>query len=175
MLIIFSAGSPPAQVYRYMYNDIIRIADFGRLFSLADIQAYKANGHPAVHLRPRDLPKTKSPAGFTGKCGGCGRCLSSDWTYCSLYCRLGLEWDPAMGGTGAGASLSPGAETRTASVSREPRAAKATWSDDEFDTAERTASATGTAALRNKRRAPVGTLKGAKRRKPECPARSSLF
>jgi hypothetical protein len=58
-----------------MYNDIIRTGDFGRHAPLADIQAYKANGHNAVHLRPRELTKTKSPPSFTSR----SACVRVSW------------------------------------------------------------------------------------------------
>jgi hypothetical protein len=72
-----------------MYHDIVRVAAVNHLVDLSGIQQYRANGHPAVHLRPMGPPANKSP--YNSMCdGGCGRCLDPQWTYCSLSCKLGL-------------------------------------------------------------------------------------
>ncbi|GAB4815526.1 hypothetical protein N2152v2_002572 [Parachlorella kessleri] len=85
------AGGECIQVYRYMYNDVIRLEDFGHLLDLEGIQTYLANNHHAVHLRPWEVSKGKSPVGFTNSCeGGCGRMLYTKWRFCSLRCKLAL-------------------------------------------------------------------------------------
>jgi hypothetical protein len=72
-----------------MYHDIVRVAAVNHLIDLSGIQQYRANGHPAVHLRPMGPPANKSP--YSSMCdGGCGRCLDPQWAYCSLSCKLGL-------------------------------------------------------------------------------------
>eukprot|EP00887_Chlorella_sp_A99_P003090 scaffold9.g3090.t1 len=78
-----------SDVYRYMYNDVLRIADVAGLTDqLEGVQFYRANQHPAVHLRPRELPTNRtSQAAFTRSCGHCGRSLK-EWSYCSLECKL---------------------------------------------------------------------------------------
>lgn len=91
------------QLYRYMYHDIVRVAAVNHLIDLSGIQQYRANGHPAVHLRPMGPPANKSP--YSSMCdGGCGRCLDPQWAYCSLSCKLGLagavgDGDRAADGT----------------------------------------------------------------------------
>jgi hypothetical protein len=168
-----ACGAEAFQVYRYMYHDVIRIANFRPLLPdlLADIQAYKANGHPAVHLRQREMPKTKSPAGFTGRCGGCGRCLSSEWTYCSLACKLGIEGCPGATTPGGAptAAAGGGGGLATASHSAEPR--RRAWSDDESHGGAGGAPARRTRGVQ-RARTPVAPLAGAKRRKMALPRRS---
>lgn len=79
---------PCFQVYRYMYHDVVRVADIAPLVDVSGIQQYQANGHPAVHLRPKSigLKKAKSPVSFTSRCGGCNRSLTPQWKYCSILC-----------------------------------------------------------------------------------------
>ena len=80
---------PCFQVYRYMYHDVVRVVDIAPLVDVSGIQQYQANGHPAVHLRPKSTfgqKKAKSPVSFTGRCGGCKRSLTPQWKYCSILC-----------------------------------------------------------------------------------------
>ena len=82
-------GGRVIQIYRYMYQDIIRVENVKGLVDLSGIQQYRANDHPAVHLRPVPPPSNKSP--YTTQCqGGCGRFLDPQWTFCSLACKLGM-------------------------------------------------------------------------------------
>ena len=77
-------------MYRYMYHDVVRVATVNDLINLDGIQQYKANNHPAVHLRPMGPPLNKSP--YTSFCqGNCGRFLDPRWDFCSLSCKLGLQ------------------------------------------------------------------------------------
>lgn len=77
------------QMYRYMYQDVVRVAAVSNLIDLSGIQQYRANSHLAVHLRPMGPPTNKSP--YLSECqGGCGRCLDPQWAYCSLGCKMGI-------------------------------------------------------------------------------------
>lgn len=143
----------PLQVYRYMKNDVIRTRDFRQL-PLSDIQDYKVNNHPAVHLRPR-VVNEKSPAAFTARCRGCDRCMTPEFSYCCLTCKLGE----------ASGVLPPAAVTRTKSLGSEQ------WRSQSSDE-EATNSAPPERVSRKVAAFKQGRVIGAKRRKLTTPERS---
>ncbi len=188
------------QLYRYMYHDIVRVSAVNYLFDLSGIQQYRANGHPAVHLRPMGPPANKSP--YSSVCdGGCGRCLDPLWAYCSLSCKLGLTEEGANfhnntcggvmayvtsscgGGGGGGNLLKKGEKRTTKHHGSVTNLAGVTASNSEEDeeyyyhhhhhySNATTHRAHGSSGGGGYRRALMVSLKGAKRRKSIYPVRS---
>ena len=79
------------QVRRYVYQDVVRLADIAPYFCPSQIQAYVINGAEVVFLRPR--PSSKVPDRQDEKiepCRACGRHCRAPTTFCSLTCKVGL-------------------------------------------------------------------------------------
>jgi hypothetical protein len=131
-----------------MYNDVVRVADAGPAAAAAGaplrgVQDYKANNNAAVHLRAREPPKTKSPAAFAARCGGCDRAMQPEFVWCSIECRLAAPARAAGSGT-----LTPVAGERRARAGAPVGA-----SEDEAEAAAAEAEAAARVAAAAARRA----------------------
>ena len=95
----FAKCESPVQVRRYVYQDVVRLADIAPYFCPSQIQAYVINGAEVVFLRPR--PSSKVPDKQDEKiepCRACGRHCRAPTTFCSLTCKVGATvmcWVPA--------------------------------------------------------------------------------
>jgi hypothetical protein len=137
------------QIRRYMYQNVVHVADLTGMYDTEGVQAYCINQQRAMLLRPK-APAARAPGGggagggggpaFTKRCGGCAIPLRSDCDFCSLQCKVNVDHGlgPSTpgstnlddGGSGAAASTAPPAPALrppTASVGpAPPRRATAT-------------------------------------------------
>ncbi|XWS34346.1 hypothetical protein CRYUN_Cryun21dG0031700 [Craigia yunnanensis] len=80
------------RIFKYVYQDVVRVQDMQKHHDCSKIQTYKINGEKAVHLNPRPQvkdakPSTKSKPGAA--CEACGRYLQDPPNrFCSIGCKV---------------------------------------------------------------------------------------
>ncbi|GAA0161787.1 DNA-binding transcription factor [Lithospermum erythrorhizon] len=74
------------QIRRYMYRDVLRLTDAGKLMNCARVQTYKSNGEKVVYLKPQSHQKTGRNT--TRFCIVCNKGIRPNFEYCSLTCKL---------------------------------------------------------------------------------------
>ncbi|XP_057807363.1 protein RGF1 INDUCIBLE TRANSCRIPTION FACTOR 1 isoform X2 [Salvia miltiorrhiza] len=85
-LIVCRSIAPTASCRRYVYHDVIRIADADKLIDCAQIQTYTTNSAKVVFLNQR--PLTRPPRASGNVCVGCDRNLQELSLFCSISCKL---------------------------------------------------------------------------------------
>jgi len=80
------------QIRKYVYRDVIRLADIQKLCDPSGIPTYVINGARVIFLQPRlDQPKVKHGArpGSSAQsvCEGCERPVAGNNRFCSLSCK----------------------------------------------------------------------------------------
>ncbi|XP_010676167.2 protein RGF1 INDUCIBLE TRANSCRIPTION FACTOR 1 [Beta vulgaris subsp. vulgaris] len=74
------------QVRRYVYNDVLKLADAEKLIDCSGVQAYITNNAKVVFLRQRPVTRLmKSPA---NSCFTCNRNLQEPFFFCCLSCKV---------------------------------------------------------------------------------------
>ncbi|KAG1334844.1 hypothetical protein COCNU_03G009630 [Cocos nucifera] len=96
------------QIRRYVYQDVIRIADMHKLMDCSKVQPYTVNSAKVLLLNPRKncKPTRMHPGGAT--CRKCGWTLTAPNRYCSLACKISEVGDDANPSTGANAGSTAG-------------------------------------------------------------------
>ncbi|XWS22958.1 hypothetical protein CRYUN_Cryun29cG0080300 [Craigia yunnanensis] len=80
------------RIFRYIYQDVVRVKEITKLLDCSQIQTYKVNGGRTVHLKSRPQandakPSTKSKTGTA--CEACGRYFhGSTNSFCSIECKV---------------------------------------------------------------------------------------
>ncbi|CAN1332082.1 Protein RGF1 INDUCIBLE TRANSCRIPTION FACTOR 1 [Linum perenne] len=74
------------QIRRYVYHDVLRLADAHKLFDCSFVQSYTTNSAKVVFLKPR--PQTRQFKGSGNYCAFCDRSLQDPYLYCSLSCKI---------------------------------------------------------------------------------------
>lgn len=74
------------QIRRYVYHDVIRIADADKLIDCAQVQTYTTNSAKVVFLNQR--PQTRPPRSSGSICITCDRNLQESSLFCSISCKL---------------------------------------------------------------------------------------
>ncbi|PKI71236.1 hypothetical protein CRG98_008411 [Punica granatum] len=80
---------PLLQVRRYVYHDVIRLGDLGKLIDCSYIQPYTINGAKVIFLNER--PQSRSSTNNKGSaniCFNCDRILQEPFHFCSLQCKV---------------------------------------------------------------------------------------
>ncbi|KAG6594394.1 hypothetical protein SDJN03_10947, partial [Cucurbita argyrosperma subsp. sororia] len=77
---------PLLQIRRYVYHDVVRLADLENLIHCSYIQPYTINGAKVIFLnhRPQSRP-CKAPSNV---CLTCARILQHPFHFCSLSCKV---------------------------------------------------------------------------------------
>ncbi|KAG9133876.1 hypothetical protein Leryth_027589, partial [Lithospermum erythrorhizon] len=78
------------QIRRYMYRDVLRLTDAGKLMNCARVQTYKSNGEKVVYLKPQSHQKTGRNT--TRFCIVCNKGIRPNFEYCSLTCKVGSQY-----------------------------------------------------------------------------------
>ncbi|XP_075507332.1 protein RGF1 INDUCIBLE TRANSCRIPTION FACTOR 1-like [Primulina tabacum] len=74
------------QIRRYVYHDVIRLADADKLMDCGKVQSYTTNSAKVVFLNHR--PQTR-PCRVSGSlCITCDRNLQESYLFCSVSCKL---------------------------------------------------------------------------------------
>ncbi|CAN0921463.1 Protein RGF1 INDUCIBLE TRANSCRIPTION FACTOR 1 [Linum grandiflorum] len=74
------------QIRKYVYHDVLRVADAHKLFDCSFVQAYTTNHAKVVFLKPR--PQTKTFKASDSYCATCDRRLQESYLFCSIYCKI---------------------------------------------------------------------------------------
>ncbi|GMN56056.1 hypothetical protein TIFTF001_025170 [Ficus carica] len=77
---------PLLQVRRYVYHDVVRLADLERLIDCSYIQPYTINGAKVIFLKQRS--QSRSVKGSANICFTCDRILQEPFHFCSLSCKV---------------------------------------------------------------------------------------
>lgn len=82
------------QIRRYMYQNVVHAEDLASThYDLSGIQAYCINSKRAILLHPKPAPPTALAApAFENKCRGCLIPLRPDCMYCSLRCKVDIDF-----------------------------------------------------------------------------------
>jgi hypothetical protein len=78
------------QIRRYVYRDVVKVADVAAFVDTSGIQSYTVNHAQAIFLSAKD----KAPVGpyyrvdSSSRCETCKRGLRPGCTYCSLACKV---------------------------------------------------------------------------------------
>jgi hypothetical protein len=78
------------QIRRYVYRDVVKVADIQPYYDTSGIQSYTVNHSQAIFLSSKD----KAPVGpyyrvdSSACCETCKRGLRSGCTFCSLACKV---------------------------------------------------------------------------------------
>lgn len=82
------------QIRRYMYQNVVHAEDLASTrYDLSGIQAYCINSKRAILLHPKPAPPTALAApAFENKCRGCLIPLRPDCMYCSLRCKVDVDF-----------------------------------------------------------------------------------
>ena len=154
-----SASTPSLQIRRYMLKNVVNHEELSPHFDLSGIQAYFINNKRAVLINPKDTSSANEKAPpFDHQCGGCKVSLRPDCTYCSLKCKMDIEFglEPSTPGPARGpTAASTGLYLATADLSEE-RLGGMRWSSELGPTSRM-------------------ALIGCKRRKVIRPLRSPVF
>lgn len=84
------ANCKTLQIRRYVYRDVVKVADVAAYVDTSGIQSYTVNHAQAIFLSAKD----KAPAGpyyrvdSSSRCKTCKRGLRPGCTYCSLACKV---------------------------------------------------------------------------------------
>ncbi|KAJ1383691.1 hypothetical protein SESBI_43160 [Sesbania bispinosa] len=73
-------------IRRYMYQDVIRLDDAGKLVDCTSVQHYKTNSAKVVFLNQRPQPRNFKGSG--NFCSTCDRSLQDPYQFCSLSCKI---------------------------------------------------------------------------------------
>lgn len=77
---------PFLQVRRYVYHDVVRLADLEKLIDCSYIQPYTINSAKVIFLNHR--PQSRSCKGSANICFTCDRILQDPFHFCSLSCKV---------------------------------------------------------------------------------------
>ncbi|KAJ3681871.1 hypothetical protein LUZ60_014444 [Juncus effusus] len=72
------------QIRRYMYHDVVRVEEFGKLMKCSSIQSYIANGAKVVFLNQRSQANLRI---YDNSCLFCERSLPDQYIYCCISCK----------------------------------------------------------------------------------------
>ncbi|CAN0924220.1 Protein RGF1 INDUCIBLE TRANSCRIPTION FACTOR 1 [Linum grandiflorum] len=79
------------QIFKYVYNFVIRVRDIQKYLDCSRIQTYKINGERAVHLHTRRVEKDAKPstkAKYGGACTICKKYIQDlPNRFCSIECK----------------------------------------------------------------------------------------
>jgi hypothetical protein len=150
------------QIRRYMYQNVVHAEDLASTrYDLSGIQAYCINSKRAILLHPKPAPPTaQATPAFENKCRGCLIPLRPDCMYCSLRCKVDVDFGhepatpflstaPGPMKSVKGTSVVSGAETHYIGVGRTDSMITRRWSSHDSI-----------------------SFAGSKRRKLVCPQRS---
>lgn len=80
-------GHCVVRVCRYMYTDVVPMANLEKQLNVSCVQSYINNGHRVLYLDRTNQQKSKLAQ--TGTCcRRCGRTLADGFLYCSVRCML---------------------------------------------------------------------------------------
>ncbi|EXB56428.1 hypothetical protein L484_009854 [Morus notabilis] len=82
------SSHPLLQVRRYVYHDVVRLADLEKLIDCSFIQPYTINGAKVIFLNQR--PQSRIVKGSANICFTCDRILQEPFHFCSLSCKV--DW-----------------------------------------------------------------------------------
>ncbi|KAI9074994.1 hypothetical protein K1719_043044 [Acacia pycnantha] len=83
------------QIYKYVYQDVVRHSELQKYFDCSRIQTYISNNEKIIHLNPRLSSKntkmsSKSRSGG-GTCEECGKHLQDERNcFCSISCKISV-------------------------------------------------------------------------------------
>ncbi|KAI3440279.1 uncharacterized protein J3R85_003908 [Psidium guajava] len=80
------SSHPLLQVRRYVYHDVVRLADLEKLIDCSHIQPYTINGGKVIFLNQR--PQSRNYKGPSNICFHCDRTLQEPFHFCSLQCKV---------------------------------------------------------------------------------------
>ncbi|PSC76161.1 PLATZ transcription factor family [Micractinium conductrix] len=89
------AASCPGRVFqirKYMYQTCVHVDDIQPLYDVSGVQAYCINSRRAVLIHPKNVEKEQKCPAFDHSCLGCHKPLRHDCTYCSLRCKVDVEY-----------------------------------------------------------------------------------
>lgn len=88
-------GGQVFQIRKYMYQTCVHVEDLQHLYDCSGIQAYCINGKRAVLIHPKVMAPGQQCPVFDNTCRGCDKPLRSDCLYCSLKCKVDLQYGRA--------------------------------------------------------------------------------
>ncbi|XP_073158271.1 protein RGF1 INDUCIBLE TRANSCRIPTION FACTOR 1-like [Henckelia pumila] len=74
------------QIRRYVYHNVVRLADADKLMDCGKVQSYTTNSAKVVFLNQR--PQTRPCRGSGSLCITCDRNLQESYLFCSVSCKL---------------------------------------------------------------------------------------
>lgn len=77
-----------------MYHDVLLAKESASLFDVSEVQSYLNNGNRVVYIDRRAQPKSKL-APHAKACEVCSRTLQDPYRFCSVFCQLAHDKDPA--------------------------------------------------------------------------------
>ncbi|KAI3438419.1 hypothetical protein D9Q98_000850 [Chlorella vulgaris] len=89
------AASCPGRVFqirKYMYQTCVHVEDIQPLYDVSGVQAYCINSRRAVLIQPKNMEKEQKCPAFDHTCTGCHKPLRHDCTYCSLRCKVDVQY-----------------------------------------------------------------------------------
>ncbi|KAG1672602.1 hypothetical protein FOA52_002082 [Chlamydomonas sp. UWO 241] len=94
-------GHSVIQIRRYVYCDVVRVADISQHVDITGLQAYVINQAKVVFLNPRPQAKLSSPSD-PDCCRNCRRTLREGFTFCCVACKVDAMRNCLAGDCGAG-------------------------------------------------------------------------
>ncbi|PKI49471.1 hypothetical protein CRG98_030088 [Punica granatum] len=80
------ASHPLLQVRRYVYHDVVRLADAQKLLDCSLVQPYTTNSAKVVFLKQRPISRLFRGSG--NLCATCDRNLQENYVFCSISCKV---------------------------------------------------------------------------------------
>ncbi|KAF6144494.1 hypothetical protein GIB67_013138, partial [Kingdonia uniflora] len=74
------------QIRRYVYHDVVRAEEIGKLIDCSYVQSYTTNSAKVVFLNQR--PQARPFRGAGSICSTCERSLQDPYLFCSLCCKV---------------------------------------------------------------------------------------
>eukprot|EP00887_Chlorella_sp_A99_P004681 scaffold4.g4681.t1 len=87
-----ACGGRTWQIRKYMYQTCIHVEDIQPHFDVSGVQAYCINSKRAVLIHPKQMAPGMACPAFDNSCGGCAKPLRNDCTYCSLRCKVDVQF-----------------------------------------------------------------------------------